>query len=400
MLVSRDDKRKALDADDLLAEATSLAELSDFGDERFLVALRAMTACYSEDIQVDATGLARVRATIVRQLVNRARFERDLRRYPEILDEDVSDPIVIIGMPRSGTTKAHRMMGADPNLLKTFMWQLVNPAPFPGWDREGVDPRIAAAYDGDSLIGASDANEELRAGHLYGAREIQSDLWLAAFTFNDSFFSSWRPPSPGYYHYLIDRTYPSQRDNFEYAAKLFQYLQWQQGGRQGRRWLMKNESLLGFLDDFLQVHPKATLVHLHRDPHVAMPSLLKLGTEFSRPYFDEIEATDVIFTLVDRFSLLAHRYMRTREQLGLDDRIIDVQYEQIRKDPLPAFREVYRRAGHELTAASELLMLEWERANEQGKHGAHRYSLEMFGLTDRVIDQYFGEYIRRFVTSG
>ena len=64
------------------------------------------------------------------------------------------------------------------------------------------------------------------------------------------------------------------------------------------------------------------------------------------------------------------------------------------------FREVYRRAGHELTPASEALMLDWERANEQGKHGAHRYSLEMFGLTDRVIDQYFGEYIRRFVEIG
>lgn len=116
---------------------------------------------------------------------------------------------------------------------------------------------------------------------------------------------------------------------------------------------MKNESLLGFLDDFLEVHPKATLVHLHRDPHVAMPSLLKLGTEFSRPYFDGIEATDIIFTIVDRFSMLAHRYMRTRDRLGLDDRILDVPYEQIRSNPMPAIREAYRRAGHELTPESE-----------------------------------------------
>ena len=397
MIASRDDKLKALDADDLLDEARRLSQLADFGDERFIVALRAMTACYIEDIQVDEPGLALVRATIVRQLVNRARFERDATLHPEILDEDVSDPIVILGMPRSGTTKTHRMLGADPNLLKTYMWQLTNPAPFPGWEPGGVDARIAAARSDDPLIEASEINQDLRAGHLYGAEEIQSDLWLLGLTFNDSFYSSWRPPSPGYYHYMIDRTYPSARDNFEYAANLYRYLQWQQGGRRGRRWLMKNESLLGFLDDFLEVHPNATLMHIHRDPHVSIPSLLKLGTEFSRPYFADIESRDVMFNLVDQFSRLAHRYLRTRDELGLDDRILDVPYEKIRSDPMPVFREVYRRAGHELTPESERLMIDWEHANEQGKHGAHSYSLEMFGLSERVIDQYFGQYIRRFV---
>ena len=397
MIVSREDKLTALDADALLAEAEQIADLSYFGDERFITALRKMTECYIQDIQVDERGLALVRATIVRQLVNRARYERDLTVHPEILEEDVSDPIVIIGMPRSGTTKAHRMLGVDPNLLKTYMWQLVNPAPFPGWERGGVDARIAAARSGDPLIDASDHNPELRAGHLYGAEEVQSDLWLSGLTFNDSYWSSWRPPSPAYYHYLIDRKYPSARDNFEYVAGLYRYLQWQQGGRRGRRWLLKNESLLGFLDDFLLVHPDATIMHLHRDPHVSIPSLLKLGTEFSRPYFADIEASDLIFTIVDRFSMLADRYMRARDELGLGERILDVPYEQIRADPMPAFRELYRRAGHELTPASEKLMLEYEQANEQGKHGAHRYSLEMFGLSERVIDQYFGEYIRRFV---
>ena len=397
MIVSREDKLTALDADALLAEAEQIADLSYFGDERFITALRKMTECYIQDIQVDERGLALVRATIVRQLVNRARYERDLTVHPEILEEDVSDPIVIIGMPRSGTTKAHRMLGVDPNLLKTYMWQLVNPAPFPGWERGGVDARIAAARSDDPLIDASDHNPELRAGHLYGAEEVQSDVWLPGLTFNDSYWSSFRPPSPAYYHYLIDRTYPSARDNFEYVAGLYRYLQWQQGGRRGRRWLMKNESLLGFLDDFLLVHPGATIMHLHRDPHVSIPSLLKLVAEFSRPYFAEIESSDVIFMEIQRFSMLAHRYMRTRDELGLGERILDVPYEQIRADPMPAFRELYRRAGHELTPGSEKLMLEYEQANEQGKHGAHKYSLEMFGLSERVIDQYFGEYIRRFV---
>jgi len=211
------------------------------------------------------------------------------------------------------------MLGADPNLLKTYMWQMLNPAPFPGWERGAPDARIAAARADEPLIQASEDNPSLRAGHVYGAEEVQSDLWLAGLTFNDTFYSSYRPPSSSFHHYLLQRERPSNRDNFEYVANLYRYLQWQQGGRRGRRWLLKNESLLGFLDDFLVVHPNATLMHIHRDPRVSIPSLLKLGTEFSRPYFADIESSDVVFNLVDRFSRLAHRYLRTRDELGLDD---------------------------------------------------------------------------------
>jgi len=103
---------------------------------------------------------------------------------------------------------------------------------------------------------------------------------------------------------------------------------------------------------------------------------------------------------MERLSILTHRYLRLRDRLDLGDRILDLPYEQIRNDPMPAFRELYRRAGHDLTPESEALMLAYERENEQGKHGAHAYSLEMFGLSDRIIEQHFGQYIRRFIDVG
>jgi hypothetical protein len=397
MVASYEDKRTALDPDVLLTEAARLADSSDFGDERFVHALRMMTRLYTEDLMVSDEGLRLARATIVRQLVNRARFELDLRRHPEILDEDVSDPLVIIGMPRSGTTKSHRMMGVDPNLLKTYMWQLTNPAPFPDAQPGEPDPRIAAANVEEPLIHASNTNPALRAGHLYGSEEVQSDIWLYGFTFNDNFFSSQRPPSPAYYHYTLERTYPTSLDNIEYVANLYRYLQWQQGGRRGRRWLMKHEGMIGMLDEFLVVHPGATFMHLHRDPHVTIASIFKLGIEAGRVHLPEMDARDIDFNILERLSRLTHRYLRLRDDLQLDDRIVDVPYEQIRSNPMPAFQALYDRAGHQLTPESAELMLAYERANEQGKHGAHSYSLEMFGLTDRLIEQHFAEYLRRFI---
>ena len=102
MLVSHVELANALDADKLLADARQISGMIDFGDERFIVALRRMTECYIQDVQVDQRGLRLVRDTIVRQLVNRARFAADLKAHPEIREEDVSDPIVILGVPRLG----------------------------------------------------------------------------------------------------------------------------------------------------------------------------------------------------------------------------------------------------------------------------------------------------------
>src|SRR3546814_12861105 len=64
-----------------------------------------------------------------RCLVNRLRFARDVDLHPEILQEDVSDPIVILGFPRSGTTVLQRMISADPAMQNLALWRVLTPAP-------------------------------------------------------------------------------------------------------------------------------------------------------------------------------------------------------------------------------------------------------------------------------
>lgn len=222
-------------------------------------------------------------------------------------------------------------------------------------------------------------------------------MFLFGFTFNCNTLSTGRPPSPSYYDYTSKRTHPSELDNYKYVKSLFQYLQWQQGGRRGRRWLMKHEAHHGRLDEALAVYPKATLVHLHRDPLVSLPSLLKLMLESYKAINPDISADDIAPLLIRRLVDAMARYMEARERLALDERILDVKYEHIRSNPMPVFHEIYRRAGHRLTPESEALMAEYERINEQGKHRAHTYSLEQFGLTEDMLRQQFGAYMDRFI---
>lgn len=92
-----------------------------------------------------------------------------------------------------------------------------------------------------------------------------------------------------------------------------------------------------------------------------------------------------------------NRYLEARDRLGLNGRILDVSYEQVRNDPMTIMKEIYRRAGLDFSAEAEQKMAQWHAGNEQGRYGKHEYSLEEFGLSEAGIDQAFAAYIKRFI---
>lgn len=388
--------RRELDRDALMHEARELSGLTDFGDEAFAEPLGVLLECLAAEAHFHPAGLADFRHEVVRDLVNRLRFREDCRRHPEILDEDVSDPILVFGMPRTGTTKTQRMMGTDPSLLKTHMWELLNPAPFPDASPgDAEDPRIAAAAaGGGDLFG--DSSQDVQAGHKMAVEAIEEDWTLFEHTFND-WYNNCRNGTRGWHEFVMSRCAPSDADNYRFVRSLFQYLQWQQGGRGGRRWLMKGCGHLAYMDELLETFPRATLVHCHRDPAVAVPSLAKLLFHVWQLRLTDVDPHHVGRLVFNWTRTSMDRYLAARDRLGLDDRVFDVPYEEIRNAPMPVFREIYRRAGHELTPEAEAGMARWEADNEQGRYGRHEYTLEEFGLTEAEIADGFGEYTSRFI---
>lgn len=109
------------------------------------------------------------------------RAEDDFKRHPEILEEDVSDPIIVIGLPRTGTTKMQRIIASAPGLQKPVFWKLVNPAPFPNAMPGQVDPRIAT-----SVLALGLAPKEMSARHFVAHEEADEEILLFDFAFDDS----------------------------------------------------------------------------------------------------------------------------------------------------------------------------------------------------------------------
>lgn len=332
--------RAELEPAKLIEEARRIAGLADFGDEDFLVPLNKLLQCVTADVAFSEHGLSSFRANIVRCLANRLRTQRDFSAHPEIAEEDVSDPIIIIGLPRTGTTKMQRMLSSlpDSDIQRTPLWQMLYPAPFSDIDPDQPDPRIAAVPAGGLH---TDDRPDLAAVHHMTALEPEEDVLMFDATFDDWLWPSIYAPSLSYYEWVMQRP---RIENYRYLKRMYQYLQWQNGGKKGRRWISKNVEHIASLDELLAYFPNATIVHCHRDPRTTIPSLSKLTETIWEPLVRDLDRRFVGSCMLEWWGRAIDLYLEARERLSLDARIMDLQYSRIKSDAVGAAAEILERA--------------------------------------------------------
>lgn len=385
-------QRLELDAKKLIEEAKQVSGLTDFGPFEFEIGLCKLLDCFAKYMWLSKQGIFLLKSDIVRLLINRLRMQDDINAHPEILKEDVSDPFIIIGLPRSGTTKLHKMLSAPDNVQKTVFWKMMNPAPFPSTGLEEVDPRITAIMDSAML---TDDNPDMNAAHRIAVEEVEEEGLVYQMSFKDYTWSMLLD-SPEYFDWVMSE---SSIEDYRLAKTVFQYLQWQDGGKRNRPWVFKSVPHLAYVDTLLQVFPNATLIQPHRDPHKCIPSFAKFTSELAGIYAESLDKEQHGSETLRTWSVAMERYLKVRGRLQLDDRIIDVDYEKVRHDPMLCIRKAYAKSPFELTDEADKKMVAWHNDNVQGAHGKHEYSLEEFGLNNTDIEQGFGQYMNTFINN-
>ncbi|HIG68801.1 MAG TPA: sulfotransferase [Myxococcales bacterium] len=385
----------SLDRDSILDEAMRTAGSSDFGDKAFREPFERLVAALDGEAKLNAVGRGMQRARIVGLIVNRLRTEAYIARHPEILDEEICEPIVIVGLPRTGTTMLHRMIAADPENYSLLWWESRNPAPFAApedWlGSKERDPRIldAEAEVAAMLEGAPD----LMAMHPLEAEGPDEEIMLLEHAFfstnpeafvNVAEFGAWQDDQ-------------DQTSGYRYLERLLKFLQWQkkQRGEVARRWVLKSPHHLGFMDLLFKVFPDARVIQTHRDPAQTIPSLASLIQAIRAMGSDDADPHVTGQQWSDRMSRAMSRCMKVREKH--QDQFIDVFFADVLKDPLTEIRKSYEFAGWKLTDAAIDSMKTWAVDNSRDKREAHHYTLEEFGLTQAGIERDFAAYRDRFV---
>ena len=376
-------------ADGVLDAARAATGLEDFGPQDFLGRLRLWVASINDE--TDLTELARggVHADMVRFAVNRLRVEDIVKRHPEILDIKIDRPIIVAGLPRSGTTYLQNFLSADDRLRSLPYWEALSPVPalpeengqLPG------DPRYGRAAEAWAQMDAM--LPYIKMIHPFDADHISEDIELQAIDFS-TYFLEWPVPNRIWadHYWNTDQT-----SSYLYMKKVVQVLTWFRGPN---RWLLKCPQHMEQLPALNAAFPDATIVLNHRDPVASIQSAITSLGYSSRIRVRDVEPSKIADYWIGRYERLLSRCVRDRDLIP-DDRVEDVYFHELMADPMRIVGNIYAKAGLPLTDAVRARMARFLDDNPRGKHGALDYDLRRdFGLEPAAIRSRFAGYLERF----
>jgi Sulfotransferase family len=364
----------------LIEKAKRRSGLEDFGEPDFFEPLsQLLESCYRE-AQLNVIGKLALKNDVVRILCNRLFLARDRRQYPEIAKQEIREPVFIVGLPRSGTTLLHTLLAADPAHRVPLTWEIMSPSPPDTKDRQ---QRIRDANRDLAMLRWLAPTFE--SVHATGAELPQECVSLMSPTFlSDQFDTMYNIPSYRAWFFRQDL-----RPAYEFHCRFLQHLQFR---RSAERWILKAPAHMFAAPALLSIYPDAKFVQLHRDPIDAVASVSSLVTILRSVFSDAVDPIQIGQDAMVYWSEALKTFMRVRDQLSAN-RICDLQYDVVRRDPIAATKRVYEHFGWRLKRETEEKMGATLAEQASRTNGVHRYNAAYFQLDEL---NGFTEYCERF----
>src|SRR6266478_3954568 len=376
-------QRTPLLAVNLIETAKRRCSLDDFGEGDFFEAMaRLLESCHRES-RLNLIGRIALRSDLLRTLCSRLFMERDRQLYPSIARQEIHEPLFIVGLPRSGTTLLHILLAADPEHRVPLTWEVMTPSPP---TRDDEQRRIQRATQSCNCLNW--LAPTFRHVHAVGAELPQECVGLMTPTFmSDQFDAMYYVPSYRAWFFCQDLL-PA----YEYHRRFLQHLQFRQSAR---RWVLKAPTHMFALPALISVYPDALFVQTHRTPVDAMASVSSLVTVLRSAFSDAVDPFIVCREAIDYWSETMDKFLSERDRLARN-RICDIQYDEIRREPIDAVRRIYEYFGWILSREAEQRMRVLVASQAERQSANHRYDLSQFGSTAQEVLSVFATYCQRF----
>ena len=373
--------------EDLQARASERTGLDAPGDDTWQEGLGVLVDSL-ERHDVLESGREFVYGMYVDALANRLRVVDYLQQHPETRDERIERPLVVLGMPRTGTTVASYLLDQDPRRRSLLNWEASDSVPPATSSTLRTDPRCLAKKA--ELDAFARALEEAGNGmaHWEDADGPTECIFLHNQDFKALLWDAWMPDAT-YYRWLFDTDMTSA---YEYERSVLQILQ----SRAPGVWSLKMPSHSVHIETLLATFPDVRIVWAHRDPFRATASLCSVWTDTKAMVLGGAYDPERLgASATEQMRVHVERPLRARERIGAD-RFFDLHYADLVRDPIAQMRALYEWAGDEFEPDLEQRMQAWLDRNPQDRFGSRRYAFEQFGLDRTELESVFDEYLSTF----
>jgi hypothetical protein len=372
--------------DALRAQAASEIGMDDFGDSAYEAPFEALSGAIERSDLLSPVGRLMMHAQLLQLLRNRLLFADLLARHPEIDDIEIARPIIICGLPRTGTTHLHNLTAADPGLRSLPYWESLEPIALPSEAGEEPDPRLARCEMALQFV--NQAMPEFKRMHEMTSWHVHEEIQLLAMDFSTMYFESvtllpeWRD-----YYMSHDQT-----PHYRYMKRVLKALQFLRGGE---RWVLKSPQHLEQFGPLRETFPDATFVVTHREPVAVVTSMATMAAYTARMYHDPVDPALFGRYWAERLEVMLGACVRDRELLP-SPQTIDVRFGEFMADDVAMVRRIYELADQPFTDDVQAAMKAYMVEHPQGRHGRVDYHAEDVGLDRADLARRFGFYADRF----
>ncbi len=380
------EKPVSLKIENLLETASRKTALVDWGDPRFQEALTALLDSVNQEGKLTLFGRFTLRQFLIENLCSRLRLIEVLKRFPEIQQQKIQRPIFITGWYRTGTTHLHNLLASHPNVRAPLFWELRHPCPT--LNPKTVDPnrqirkvKLASKIHGYLAPGFT-------AVHPLEAERPEECLHLfdKACAGTTSFFIT---EAKSFAWWLLNQDLQHGYAFFKLQLQLLNWL------RPGQQWVLKWPYHLWHLDTLMKKLPDATIIHLHRDPRQAIPSVGSLAALARSSFCESIDEAALGGFWLNYYEAGLKRGLKARQKAKVNQ-IIDIRYLDLKRNPLAVIDQIQNTINlSESEAWTESLQAN-SKAMEKKVPGRHHYAMAQFGLDADQIRERFSKYIEDY----
>jgi hypothetical protein len=386
-----------LNVDALHARAIADTGLDDFGPDDYRERLDVYLAALHDIDDMHGPGIVNFFGQLSQWLKNRLLLTDLVTRHPEIHDIELLPPVVIAGLPRTGTTHLHNLLGAassdsrlsPPETFRTLpYWESFEPFPLPA--EVGVEPDPRAARMDVAVTVMNMLMPHFALMHEMTTEHVHEEIQLLANDFSTMFMETlayvprWRD-----YYLAHDQT-----STYEYLATQLKAMEFLRGGR---RWLLKSPQHLEQLPVLERVFPGVAVVCTHRDPVPVALSMVAMLVYSARMHRSPVPVEEIAAAWIDRLELMLAALARDRHVIA-PERSIDVSFDDFMADELGVAEQVFGLVGEPVTDGARNAMADYLAGHERGRLGRVVTSCEMFGLNEEDLRARFAPYVSRFLS--
>ena len=360
--------------DELIKKARSATGLQDFGKDFWDEPLEKLIHSLNHEAMLHPIGQYISRKRIVNLLSVRLRAEHLFKKHPEILDQEIYPLMVIVGLQRTGTTKLHRLLTADPDNRVLRSWEALNPVPMDQLEN-GRDKREQFAKTSEKAL-------KWMAPGFFAIHPVEYSAPEEDILLLDVTFLSTTPEAtthvPSYAEWL-EKT--DQSMAYEYGSRLLRLLQWQ---HPGKRWILKSPHHLEFMPLIEKYYGKAQFLWTHRNITECIPSFLSMMSHSRSIFSDHVDRAEVSAHWLRKTSYMLEQGLAYRMKEGKEQYFSDILYEDLLDDSMRQLERIYNGFG----GIDDQLRTRFQKAeneNPKGKYGIHEYGLEDFGLSEKEL---------------